>query len=418
MNSKKIIFATSIGTLLEWAEFTFFAYMADQLSSLFFSTQDPYLARLKTYAIFATSYLMRPLGAILFGHIGDKHGRKPAIIWALLLMALATFGIGILPTYNAIGISAPILLVLFRMLQGIAVAGEFNGAAVLLTEQNPQHPFLAGSWTACAAACGMFVGGISATILTASSTPVWFWRVPFLLSSIIALIAMYLRSKMQETNIFKLAKKDNQLFASPIYAAWKYNKEGLLCTSAFALFISVLVYTGNIYYKTMAVNIGKLNHHTASIIITCGILLTTLLIPVTAIIADKTNGYKICLIGILLAIIFSPIIMGCAQSGNIILTLIGQIIYAIIDAMVSATMFTILLNKFQTGTKYSGSSIAWSITTAIFGGSTLIVNELLIGHFKQLNGPGLYISISALICIIIVLFTTSTQTRVLDRRTI
>ncbi|MGD0465707.1 MAG: MFS transporter [Gammaproteobacteria bacterium] len=415
MASKKIIFATCIGTLLEWAEFTFFAYMADQLSSLFFSSQDLYLARLKTYAIFATSYLMRPIGAVLFGYIGDRHGRKPAIIGALLLMALATFGIGSLPTYNTIGIAAPILLVLFRMLQGIAVAGEFNGAAVLLTEQNQQYPFLAGSWTACAAACGMAVGGIAATILTAGSMPIWCWRVPFLLSSIIALIAMYLRGTMQETNIFKLAKKDNQLFDSPVYAAWKYNKEGLLCTAAFAIFISVFVYTGNIYYKTMAVNIGKLNPHTAATIITCGILLTTILIPIAAILADKTNGYKICLSGILLAIIFSPIIMGCAQSGNIILTLIGQIIYAIIDAMVSATMFTILLNKFQTGTKYSGSSIAWSVTTAIFGGSTLLVNELLIGHFKLLNGPGLYISISALICISIVLPTTSRQNYVIEQ---
>lgn len=147
MNSKKIIFATSIGTALEWAEFTFFAYMADQLSGLFFSTEDPSLARLKTYAIFGTSYFMRPIGAVLFGHIGDKHGRKPAIIGTLLLMALATFGIGILPTYKTIGIVAPILLVIFRMLQGIAVAGEFNGAAVLLTEHDQQHPFLAGSWT-------------------------------------------------------------------------------------------------------------------------------------------------------------------------------------------------------------------------------------------------------------------------------
>ena len=138
MNYKKIIFVTSIGTLLEWAEFTFFAYMADQLSNLFFSIQDPHLARLKTYAIFATSYFMRPIGAVLFGHVGDKYGRKPAVIGALLLMALAIFGIGMLPTYKTIGVLAPVLLVIFRMIQGVAVAGEFTGAAVLLTEHD-QH---------------------------------------------------------------------------------------------------------------------------------------------------------------------------------------------------------------------------------------------------------------------------------------
>jgi MHS family proline/betaine transporter-like MFS transporter len=414
MNYKKIIFVTSIGTLLEWAEFTFFAYMADQLSNLFFSIQDPHLARLKTYAIFATSYFMRPIGAVLFGHVGDKYGRKPAVIGALLLMALAIFGIGMLPTYKTIGVLAPVLLVIFRMIQGVAVAGEFTGAAVLLTEHDQQHPFLAGSWTACASAGGMFVGSIVATILITGSTPEWCWRVPFLLSSIIALIAIYLRSSMQETNIFKIAKQNNKLFALPVLAAWKYNKKGLLCTSAFALLVSVFVYTGNIYYKNMAVNIGKLTPHIASMIITCGILLTAILTPIAAMIADKTNGYKMCLFGIFLAIIFSPIMMCCAQSGNTMFTLAGQIIYAIINVMITSTMFTILLQKFQTGNKYSGSSIAWSIITAIFGGSTLIINELLVVQFKQLNGPGLYISTSALICITIVLLTTSAKIEEVD----
>jgi MHS family proline/betaine transporter-like MFS transporter len=356
---------------------------------------------------------MRPIGAIFFGHIGDKYGRKPAIIWSLLLMALATFGIGILPTYETIGTTAPILLVAFRMIQGIAVAGEFNGAAVLLTEYDKQHPFLAGSWTSCAAAAGMALGSMTAMLLTANTLPIWFWRIPFLFSSIIALIALFLRLNMQETNTFKKAKVNNELFSSPIYAAWKYNKLGLICTAAFALFISVFVYTGNIYYKSMVVHIGKLNSRIAAISIFCGILLATLLIPIAAYIADKNNGYKMCLLGLLLAIICSPFMMACAQSGNVTITLLGQIIYAIIDAMVSATFFTILLQKFQTGTKYSGSSIAWSITTAIFGGSTLMVNELLIGHFNYLNGPGLYISLCALICTAVVVFTDFSQ--IIDR---
>ena len=166
----------------------------------------------------------------------------------------------------------------------------------------------------------------------------------------------------------------------------------------------------------MAVRIGNLDPHTAATIITYGILLATILMPITAIIADKTNGYKMCLWGLLLAVIFSPIMMHCAQSGDPTITLIGQLIYAIIDALVSATLFTILLKHFQTGTKYSGSSIAWSITTAVFGGSTLMVDELLTSHFHQLNGPGIYISISALICLIIVFFTTTASRKIISKQ--
>jgi MFS transporter, MHS family, proline/betaine transporter len=404
---KKIIIATGIGTMLEWAEFTFFAYVADQLSNLFFPIHDPNIARLKMYAIFATSYLMRPFGAVFFGNIGDKYGRKPAMISSLFLMSIAAFGIGVLPTYNTIGIIAPILLMVFRMIQGVAVSGEFTGSAVLLTEHAQKYQFLAGSWTACASAVGMAIGSIAATILLSSVIPKWSWRVPFLLSAVIALIALYLRNSMYETNVFKKAKKEKKLFDTPLRAALKYNKKGLLCTVGFSIFMSVIVYTGNVYYRNMAINIGNIKPYIASAIITAGMLLTTLLIPIFAYVADKTNGYKICISGLILAIIFSPLMMSFAISGTILYTIAGQVIYAIIDAMVSATMFTLLLQKFQTGNKYSGSGIAWSITTAIFGGSSLMINEFLIGSLNKLNGPGIYISISALVCLIIMIFTST-----------
>lgn len=413
MTHKKIIFATNIGTMLEWAEFTFFAYMADQLTGLFFPIQELSLARLKMYGIFATSYFMRPFGAYLFGYIGDKYGRKPALLGSLMIMSIATLGIGFLPTYASVGMLAPTLLMLLRMLQGLAVSGEFNGSAILLTEQaveqGTSYQFLAGSWTTCAAAAGMAIGSCAATLLLTSKAPVWGWRVPFLLSAVIALIAIYLRRNMQETQPFAEAKQQRKLFASPIAAAWQYNKKGLLCTAAFSLFISVFVYTGNIYYKNMAINIGKLNPHTASSIITCGIILTTVLIPIVAYWADKTNGYQMCLLALLFAVLTAPMMMSYAMSGIIMYTLLGQIIYAIIDAMVSATMFTVLLQNFQVGNKYSGSGIAWSITTAIFGGTALMVNEFLTGYFNQLNGPGIYISISALVCLMTLLFTMPLQ---------
>ncbi|MDR0580756.1 MAG: MFS transporter [Holosporaceae bacterium] len=252
MNLKKSVVIVSFGTLLEWAEFTFFAYMADYLSRLFFPISDVTFSRLKIYGVFAASYIMRPIGAIIFGHIGDKHGRKIPMIISLLLMALATCGIGILPTYDFIGDVSSFLLIVFRMLQGIAVGGEFNGATVLLTEYDKQRPFLAGSWTSFAASAGMALGSVASL----------------------------------------------------------------------------------------------------------------------------------------------------AASGNFAYTILGQILYGVLDALVSATAFTILLRQFKTGAN-SGSSLAWSISTAIFGGTTLMMNEFLVGQ-GLLVGHGLYMSLSALICLITV----------------
>jgi MHS family proline/betaine transporter-like MFS transporter len=401
MNLKKNVAIVSFGTLLEWAEFTFFAYMADYLSRLFFSADDTTFARLKIYGVFAASYIMRPVGAIIFGHIGDKYGRKTPMIASLLLMALATCGIGILPTYDSIGGVSSFLLIVFRMLQGVAVGGEFNGATVLLTEYDKQRPFLAGSWTSFAASAGMALGSVNATIVSFFHND-FLWRVPFLLSAVIALAAIYLRRDIKETDDFCKAKENNELFDVPISAAWKHNKAGLACTAAFSMFVSVFVYTGNIYYRTMAVNVGGLSSEQAATTITVGIVLNTILIPVFACLADKFNGYKICFAGLSMALIMSPSIMSLAASGNFVYAILGQIVYGVLDALVSATAFTILLRQFRTGAKYSGSSLAWSISTAIFGGTALMINEFLVGRMGLLLGPGLYMSLSALVCLITV----------------
>ncbi|MDR1609646.1 MAG: MFS transporter [Holosporales bacterium] len=401
MNRKKGVAVVSFGTLLEWMEFTFFAYMADFLSSLFFPADDATLARLKIYGVFAASYIMRPVGAIIFGHIGDKYGRKTPMIASLFLMAVATCGIGVLPTYGSIGSVSSILLIILRMIQGVAVGGEFNGATVLLTEYDKQRPFLAGSWTSFASAAGMSLGSLAATIISFCNNGSM-WRVPFLLSALMALAAIYLRRDMRETDDFRMAKKNNELFEIPISAAWRHNKAGLICTATFSIFVSVFVYTGNIYYRTIAVSIGGLPAEQAATAITIGVVLVTVLIPVFACVADRMNGYKLCFAGLGLALLLSPLIMSLAASGDFIYTIVGQLIYSIPDAIVSATAFTILLRQFKIGTKYSGSSLAWSVSTAIFGGTTLMVNEFLVGHLNLLCGPGLYMSLSALICLAVV----------------
>jgi MHS family proline/betaine transporter-like MFS transporter len=288
------------------------------------------------------------------------------------------------------------------MVQGVAVAGEFNGASVLITEHDRKHPFLAGSWTSFASAAGMSVGSMAAAIVSMVNKG-GAWRFPFLLSSLIALVAVYLRKDMPETEAFKTAKKNNELFKNPLLAAWQYNKRGLACTAAFSMFISVFCYTGNVYFKTMAVNIGGIPADKAALAVTFGVSLNTILIPFVACFADKFNGYKLCLIGLVSTACLAPLVMLSAQSGNFTYTMLGQVVYACLDAVMSATFFTVMLRQFNTGTKYSGSSFAWSISTAIFGGGTLMVNEFLVGGLKFAAGPGLYMAVSAIICLAVVL---------------
>ncbi len=178
-NTRQIILANSIGTLVEWAEFCFYGYLVHLFSHLFFPMLSNSASIIAAFGAFGISYLARPLGGLLFGHIGDKFGRQRALSGAILLMGLATFGVGILPTYNSIGIAAPILLVLLRLLQGVAVAGEYTGAAIYILEHHQARPYFASSWIGASSAAGMLVGALFGVIVSLPAMPDWAWRIPF-----------------------------------------------------------------------------------------------------------------------------------------------------------------------------------------------------------------------------------------------
>ncbi len=416
MQHLKLILTATLGTALEWAEYTFFAYMADQLSTKFFSITDPSAARLKTYAIFATGYFMRPLGAILFGTLGDKIGRKPALVGAMSLMAFATTAIGFLPTYADIGIYAALLLMSCRLLQGLAVAGEFNGAAVFMLEHIETRPFWIGCFIPFAATLGMVFGGLTATITALPNMPDWAWRFPFWFSGVGFLIALYLRQSLTETPAFKaFLKAQTQFSASgpglaptptksthtfPLFSVFKENKKALFTTMAMAMFVTVYVYIGNIYYKTLSIQVGGLPPNIASQIITFGQLLAASLTVVFGFFADRLGGKRMCLTGLLIAMACGPIIMIFARTGDITFTLIGQIIYAVINALVSATFMALIIKPFQIQNRYTGSSFAWSISAALFGGTALMVSEWLTSYLEFTQGPGLYMSLVALIAFV------------------
>ncbi len=399
----------TLGTVLEWAEYTFFAYMADQLSSLFFSIQDPTLARLKTYGIFATSYFMRPLGAIIFGTLGDKFGRKPALMSSMLLMGTATFAIGCLPTHQDAGSTAALLLLFCRLLQGLAVSGEFHGAITYLHEYAEKRPFWIGSFAPFAAASGMALGATAATLTLIPGAPAWSWRIPFLCSGLLCLLALYLRMNLNETPLFQVAKQKKQLLRFPIIEVLKQNKKGLLLSACISLFVAVYVYIGNVYFKVLSIKVGELSPATASQIVTLGQFLAALCILTCGRLADAWGGKRMCLLGLALAVFLGPVILGCAQTGDIAWTIFGQILFACINGLVSAPMMTLLMRKFHTETRYSGSALGWSISAAIFGGTALLVAEALISHLHFSQGPGLYISFAAMVAFLALKYLGGTE---------
>lgn len=383
----------SLGTLLEWAEYTFYGYMGILFSTLFFPESSPHVGLLKAYGIFAAGYLMRPFGAVLFGYIGDKFGRKPALTLSLLLMGGSTFAIGCLPTYQTLGLLSAVLLLLLRFIQGLAISGEYNGAGIFLVEKNvSQYPCVAGSWIGASAAGGMVCGGIAAFLTSHPYAPDWAWRLPFLLGGISCLVGFYARQRLDETHI--PASKSS---SSPIIEVFKHHKQALIITGAIAAFTGIYVYIGNIYIVIFLKQYAEIPVHHATFFAIFGEIIVMFSIPLFAYVADKTEPYRQFTTGLILIALFTPLVFMLCETGHYSLITTAMIIYGILNGLVCGPMVKILCDQFPSHIRYTGISFAWNAAAAIFSGTALMVAQYISTTFEWKLGPSFYVSFIAII---------------------
>lgn len=394
--NKSAIGLLGIGTLIEWAEFTVYGYLALTLAQVFFPNNHHFIAIIKTFSVFAVGYFMRPLGALLFGYIGDTYGRKPALMGALTLMGFATTGIGLLPTYEQIGIIAPLFLCLFRLLQGIAVSGEFNGAAIFLIEQHKNYrPAFMGACISANAGLGMVIGGLGALWALQPHAPDWAWRVPFLIGGISAIIGLFVRRGLTESCEYKKDKVQHKLSFAGLFTHFKPSFVFVGLTGAFA---GILVYINNIYIVVYLSQHAQLSKSSAMSYAILGESLSVLLILACGWLADKLSTRLIFYTGLILTTLLSPVIyllLDTPQSFNITL---AMMIFALLNGLTSGPMMKCLYDQFPTIGRYTGVSFSWSVFVALFAGTAPIVAHTMV-HY-QLN-PGWYVSLFALICVII-----------------
>lgn len=404
-----LISLTTIGTLLEWAEYTFYGYLALKLSGLFFPVQDTLIATIKTYAIFAIGYVMRPLGAILFGYIGDHFGRKPALSISMILMGLATFMIGCLPVYAHWGIAAPLCLLLLRMLQGIAVSGEFNGAGIFLTEKiGATNPCLAGSWVSSAAAFGMVLGGLAAFIVSLPSMPAWAWRIPFIMGGLSCFVGLWLRQGIAESSAYLNQKHTQKTITHSLLQLCKTYKNSFYYVAAIAAFTGIYVYILNIYIVAFLAQSVELPTHHATFFAIFGESTACLFIPLLAWVADKWQPEKQYQISLLMIAATTPLLFTLMLSGNYLNIGLAMLIYGLLNGLMCGPIVKLLVDKFPIRVRYTGISFAWSLSAAVFSGTAPLVAQYLNNTQNWQMGPAYYVSFTALIVFFIIQFTKIT----------
>jgi hypothetical protein len=306
---KRVIFASSLGTVFEWYDFYLYATLAPFFAALFFPKGNETAALLSSFATYAAGFLVRPFGALVFGRIGDLVGRKYTFLITIVFMGAATFGVGLLPTYEAIGWAAPVILVALRLVQGLALGGEYGGAATYVAEHAAEHRRgYDTSWIQTTATLGFFLSLAVILICRSSMTPgdfaQWGWRVPFLVSIILLLFSVYIRLKLEESPVFQKMKREGTTSKAPLtesFGQWANFKIVLLALLGATAGQGVVWYTGQFYALFFLIITLKLDYQSAYILIAVSLLVGTPFFIFFGWLSDKIGRKGIIMAGCLIA---------------------------------------------------------------------------------------------------------------------
>ena len=390
---RKIIFASGLGTMIEWYDFYIFGSLAVIMSELMFPAGNPTWALIKTWALFATGFIVRPFGALVFGRVGDLIGRKYAFLVTMTIMGLSTFAIGLLPTYASIGVLAPAILLVLRLLQGLALGGEYGGAAVYVAEHVPDHK--RGYYTSfiqITATLGLFVSlGVVLAVrkmMAPEAFNAWGWRVPFLLSILLVGMSLYIRMKMSESPLFAALKSQGKTSLAPLresFGRWSNLKIVLLVLFGATAGQGIVWYTGQFYALSFLQSVLKLDMVTASVIIAVAIFFGMPFFTVFGALSDKVGRLKIMMAGNLIAALtYLPIYKAMAHYGadpkhpNVVMLTLLVFIQVIYVTMVYGPIAAFLIEAFPARISYTSFSLPYHLGNGWFGGTLPLIAGLLV----------------------------------------
>ncbi len=322
---KKVIFASSLGTVFEWYDFYLYGSLAAIIAKQFFAGLDPSAAFIFALLAFAAGFIVRPFGALVFGRLGDMIGRKYTFLVTILIMGGSTFIVGVLPNYASIGVAAPVILIALRMLQGLALGGEYGGAATYVAEHAPQGQRGAyTAWIQTTATLGLFLSLIvilsTRTIIGEEAFADWGWRIPFIVSIVMLGISVYIRLSMNESPAFKKMKEEGKTSKAPLaesFGQWKNLKVVLLALFGLVAGQAVVWYSGQFYALFFLTSVLKVDGSTANLLVAASLVIGTPFFVVFGSLSDKIGRKPIILAGLLLACVtYFPLFEALTKAAN------------------------------------------------------------------------------------------------------
>lgn len=408
MNLKRNTIAGVFGNILEWYDFAVFGFLAPFISSLFFPSDDALAGLIKTYGIFAAGYLMRPLGGIIFGHIGDRLGRKKALQLSIFMMGIPTMLVGFLPTHEQLGASAALLLIILRLAQGLSVGGELIGSVSFLVEIAPaSRRGLHGSWSLFSAVGGILLGSAVVTIISglidSDAMLDWGWRIPFLSGVVILVIGFWLREGLQESPVFEQAKDNGELQGFPILEVLKEMPFRVLRLSGIILVFGAGFYMLFVWMPTYLGKIVSPPIEHALLVNTLSLIVLIAVIPLAGLLSDLYGRKQVMLTGILLMGVLAYPLFILIDQGVLWMALAAQLVFAVLMGLIQGPLPALMVEMFPARTRFSAIGLGYNLTLAVFGGTAPIVCTWLIRETGHLTSPAIYLiflSVISFICLV------------------
>ena len=394
---RRAVIACGIGQVFEIYDFVIYGLMAGALAKAFFPSEDPIAGLLSTFATFAVGFVMRPVGAVVIGAYGDRHGRRAALVVAIGLMAAATGVIGLIPSYNTLGLTAPILLVLCRMAQGFSTGGEWGGAAALLVEYAPtERRGRISSYQQAATAVGLLAATLVSFILTSvmdtATFSDWGWRLPFLIGFVLGPVGWYLRNKVEETPAFERTVAKQEVSRSPLRRSLTEYPGPVLAAFGVSIIGCVLNYVFFIFVPSFAQQQLQIPASATFLSTLIGGVIYLVLTPVTGRLSDRIGRKPLFFAALAASVVLAyPLFQMMVSMHSVTGLILTQAAASVILTLYTGPICAVLSEQFPTNIRYTALSVSYGFAVAIFGGFAPLISTGLIQLTGDPVAPAYYL---------------------------
>lgn len=405
--NKKVLIASLTGSSIEWFDYFLYGTAAALVfNKIFFPMVDPVIGLILSYLSFSLTFFIRPIGGVLFAHIGDRIGRKKTLVLTLSLMGGATVTIGLLPTYDMIGMWAPALLILMRIIQGIGIGGEWGGALLLAYEYAPEkRKGFFGSIPQAGVTIGMLMATFIVSLMTLFSEDdflSWGWRIPFLLSSILVLIGLWIRKDIDETPDFQKVKQSGQVAKAPLRDTLKNHWREVLIAAGLKVVETAPFYIFSTFVVSYATTTLTYQKSQALEAVTLGALVATIMIPLMGLLSDKIGRQRMYAVSVfVLGLFIVPwfMLLNTGTTWGIVLATV--IAFGVLWAPVTAVLGTLCSEIFSANVRYTGITLGYQLGAALAGGTApLIATGLLAKYDGEWVPVAWYLAVTVVISLI------------------